>query len=116
MILLVVSIRILEPRPGVLKIQVDGIRAGRLKVNAIEKVFFIPLVMHDDKFRRIKKAPGVQAIRGNKVSPLRAAVSEVETHVGSAKCTVGRSHAPVRSRNALTRACGYVNDQARFTA
>src|SRR3984957_3341331 len=77
--LLVVGIGVLKPGSSVLKIQMDGIRAGHLKVHSIENVFFIALVVYHHEFWRVEKAPRVQAVRRDEVSPLRSAISEVES-------------------------------------
>src|ERR1700687_5813895 len=68
----------LKPGSREAEIQVNGVWSRGLKVKTIEHVFFISLVVHHLEFRRIEKAPGVQAIRGDEVSPLRASVRKVK--------------------------------------
>src|ERR1700730_11120535 len=66
--------------------------------------------------RRIKESTSSQSARGDEVPPLRASVSEVEIDIGRAKCAIGGCCATVGRSNALTRARGYVDDQARLVA
>ncbi len=73
----VVGIGGLEPRPGESEIQVNGVRRGDLKVDAIEQVLFIAFVMEDGELRRIEKAAAIQSVRGDEVAPLLASVAEV---------------------------------------
>src|SRR4029077_20124723 len=68
----------LEPQPCELAIQSKSIGIAQAVVEAIEEVFLIPLGMDHLKLRRIKEAPGVQAVGGNEISPLLSADGNIE--------------------------------------
>src|SRR4029077_17958285 len=87
-ILLVKSIRCLEPRTGQTQVQVERIGLGKLEIHAIKYIFFISLGMHHGELWRIKKAATVQPIYGDEISQLVISVSQIEPGAGSAKATV----------------------------
>ena len=57
------------------------ISSRKLVVHAIKQIFFVALVMKYRKLGRIEKAPRLQAGGGNEVSPLLAAISQIESQV-----------------------------------
>src|ERR1044071_336771 len=67
-VLLVKSIRCLEPRAGQAQVEVERIGLRKLEIHAIKYVFFISLGMHHGELWRIKKAATVQSIDGDEVS------------------------------------------------
>src|ERR1035441_8252210 len=61
--LLVERIRILKPGTRVAKVQLKRVRAGELIVDPVEKVLFVPLVMHYSELGRVQKPAAVQPAR-----------------------------------------------------
>ena len=41
--------------------------------------------MHYGEFRRVEEAAGIQAIHGNEITPILAAVAEIKARVGGAE-------------------------------
>ena len=66
----VIGIWRLEPGAGESQVQVKGIYIRELKVQAVENVFFVALVVHHDELRRIEEPAAVQAADRDEVSPL----------------------------------------------
>ena len=90
--------------------------AGKLIIHAVEEVLLVSLVVHHDEFRRIEEAAGIQAVGGDEISPVLAAVAEVEAHIGVPKAAVFGGQAAVRRGHSLAGARGYVDDQACLAA
>ena len=67
------------------EVEVKRIDFRELIVDAVEEIFFVAPVVHDDKLGRIKEPAAVQAAHRDKVSPLRSSVSEIGRHVGCSK-------------------------------
>src|ERR1035438_10525891 len=72
--------------------------------------------MHDHELRRIEEAAAVEPVYRDEISPVLAAVGEVEIHVRAAEATVAGGHVAVRCRRTQARTRGHVNDQTRFVA
>ena len=94
----------------------QSIFSGSLKINAIEDVLLISLVVHDDKFRRIKEAAAVERVGCDEVAPVLAPVSEVEVHIRGSKTSVRCGHAASGGLDPLTGARGHVNHYAGLVA
>ena len=92
-VLSVEGIRGLEPGTGEAQVQVNGIGGGELVVHAVENVLFVAFVVHYGELGRIEEAAAVQPVRRDEVSPLVAAVGEVEADIGGSKRAVGSGHA-----------------------
>ena len=58
-ILRVEGIRGLEPRTRIAQVQLEGVCVGKFIVHAVEKVLFVPFIVHDRLFRRIEEAAGL---------------------------------------------------------
>ena len=82
-ILLIKSIRCLEPRAGQSQVQVKRIGLRKLKIHTIKYVLFISLGMHHGKLWRIKKATAVQPVHRNEISPFVTSVSQIKSDAGS---------------------------------
>src|SRR6185312_4738755 len=106
----------LEPGTGETQVDVHGIHFRELKVHPVEDVLFISLVMKHGKFRWIEKAAAVQSAGGNEVSPILAAIAQVDTHIGGAKAAIGSCDAALGGVNALSRARGHVDHYAGLLA
>ena len=65
-----------------------------LVIHAVEDIFLVALVVHHGKFRRIEEPAGVQAVDGDEIAPLFAAVGEIETRVGGAEAAVRSGELP----------------------
>ena len=57
----------------------DSVGVGKLIINAVEYIFQVALGMYHGKFRRVEKTAGIQSVYRDEVSPLRAAISKVES-------------------------------------
>ena len=68
-------------RSACIEIEVDRVCGGELVIHAVEDVFFVAFVVHDGKFRAVEKPAAVQSASSDEISPLLAAVGEVETRV-----------------------------------
>src|SRR5581483_3451944 len=115
-ILLVEGIGSLKPRAGESKIDVDRVRLGNLKIDAVKYVFLIALRVYDRKFGRIQETSTVQPVYRDEVAPVLASVSEIESRVGCPEASIGSRYRSVRSGKALARACCGVDDNARLLA
>ena len=105
-------VRGLEPGAGESKINVNGIHFRKLKVHPVEDVLFVSLVMKHGKFRRIEKTAAFQSAGGNEVSPILAAVAQVDPDIGGAKAAIGSRDAALGGGHALSRARGHVDYDA----
>src|SRR5215475_2671906 len=90
----------------------NRITRRKLIVDAVKYVFRVALVVHDGEFRRVEKASGVQAGRGDEVSPVLAAVTEIHTQIRSSEGPVRGRDAAVGSGHALAGARGDVEHDA----
>lgn len=72
--------------------------------------------MHDRELWRVEKATAVQPVRGNEVSPILLAISEVEADIGSTKAAIGSRHFSVRLCNALSGMSRHVDYNAGLVA
>src|ERR1019366_9632622 len=88
----------------------------KLVVETVEHVLFITLCVEDDKLWRIEEAAGVEPVYRNEISPVFAAVGEVEVRVGAAEAPVAGGHVAVRRRRTQAGRRGHVNDQTGFVA
>src|SRR5579864_1115006 len=80
-ILRVESVRCLEPGTCVFEVDMDRVRGGKLVIDSVKQIFFVALVVHHNKLRRIKESPAVQAACRNKVSPALPAIGQIEVYV-----------------------------------
>src|ERR1019366_3413098 len=88
----------------------------KLVVETVEHVLFITLCVEDDKLWRIEEAAGVEPVYRDEISPVFAAVGEVEVYVGAAKSTVAGGHVAVWRRRTQAGTRGHVNNQTGFVA
>src|ERR1700733_857103 len=79
----------LEPRTRESKIEVHRVRLRKLKIQTIEQVLFISLVVHHDEFRWVQEPAAVQSGCGDEISPVLTAVPEVEAEIRGAERAIG---------------------------
>ena len=69
---------------------------GEHVIDAVEHVFFVAVVVDNAEFRPIEEATGIQAVGGDEVSPILAAVGEVAVHIRRSEGAVRGGHVAVR--------------------
>src|ERR1700674_5651528 len=72
--------------------------------------------MHHHEFRWIEEPSAVHPVRGDEVSPLCTAVSQIEAKIRSSKGAVGGAHAAMWRGHALPRTRGGHNHQSCLAA
>ncbi len=87
-----------------------------MKVDPVEDVFFVALVVNDGKLGRVEKPAAIQSAGGDEVSPLLSAVAEVDAEIGGAKTAVGSCNAALGRGHALAGARGDVDHYAGLLA
>src|SRR5580698_6526103 len=113
---IVVGVRGLEPGTAVVEVQVHGVDAGEVVVDAVEEVLFVALVMEDDELGRIEEAAGVEAVELEEVAPVLSAVAQVNGSAGGAEGPVGAGDGAGGGGDALSGAGGDVDDEAGLVA
>src|SRR5664280_377030 len=108
----VVGIGILEPGARKTKVEVQRVRRRKLIVETVEHVLFVPVRVENDKLRRIEEAAAVEPVRRDEISPVLAAVGEVQVEVGAAKRAIGGRDAAMWRRGAKARTRAYVDHEA----
>ena len=63
----VVGIGGLEPGPRKVEVQVEGVRVGGLKIEAVEDVLLVAMIVVNLELGPIQKPAGVQSVGGNKI-------------------------------------------------
>ncbi len=63
----------------------NRISGRKLVVHAVEKILFVPLVMHHREFRRIEKAAAIQSAGEEEISPVLAAVGEIKGRIAMSR-------------------------------
>jgi len=71
----------------------ERIGRGKVIVHAIEEVLLVAFVVKDLELRRIEKAPGVQAVNLEEITPLFAAVREIKAGRRRSEGAVGAAEA-----------------------
>ena len=58
-----------------------GVCIGKLVVDPVEHIFFVPFIMHHYEFRAVEESSCIQSIRCDEISPLWTAVCEIEASI-----------------------------------
>src|SRR5215469_5383655 len=94
----------------------NGIRFGKLKIDAVEKVFFIALIVDGMQFRRVQKAAGVEPVHRKEVPPFLRTIGHPESAGYRAEAAVTGGEAPCRGLNPKTRTRSHLNHQTGLVA
>ena len=86
------------------EIEIDGVLRRRLKVQAVEDILLVAMIVKNAELRSVQKPSGVQAVERKEVTPLVAAVSQVEAAVRPCQ-TIRTTWSPVP--------CAWIHSQAR---
>src|SRR5882757_6039242 len=89
-----------------------GVCTGKLQVHAVEDVLLVTFRMDDLKLRRIEETARIQAIRRDKIPPLRASKGHIEASIIRAETPVRSSHTSNWFRLAEAGTRRHLDDQA----
>ena len=106
----------LKPRTRVAQVQLDRVCIGEFIVHAVEKVLFVPFIVHDRVFRGIEEAAGLQPAERDKIPPVSAAIRQVGRETRRAEAAVRCGYTAVRLINSQTGARRHLDDQARLVS
>ena len=112
----VISIRRLKPRPAVVQIQPHRVFRRELVIHPVKKILLVALIVEDDKLRRIQEPPRIQPVQLKEISPVLAAVRQVETAIHSPERSVRSRKTPRRLRHTLPRPRRHLDHQRCLAA
>ena len=91
----------LEPGAAETKVEMKGIVGRQLEVDAVEDVLFVTLVVEDAELGRVEESSGVKAVKLDEVTPVLAAIAEIDRAGGGAEGSVGGGDGAGGSGDAL---------------